>query len=67
MKHREQIGQQIAGLRQKKGLTLKQLAEASGVTSQNLTKIEHGKYNVSIDILTKVCIALGAEITIKEA
>lgn len=67
MNHRERIGQQIAELRQKKGLTLKQLAELSGVTFQNITKIEHGKYNVSIDILTKVCNALGAEITIKEA
>lgn len=64
MNHRERIGQQIAELRKSKGLTLKQLAEISGITFQNITKIEHGRYNVSIDILAKLCDALGVSIEI---
>lgn len=64
MEHRERIGQQIAELRKAKGMTLVQLSELSGITFQNITKIEHGKYNVSIDILTKLCNVLGAEINI---
>lgn len=64
MEHRERIGQRIAELRKAKGMTLVQLSELSGITFQNITKIEHGKYNVSIDILTKLCNVLGAEINI---
>ena len=66
MNHRERIGNRIAELRKGKGLSLRQLAELSGVTSQNITKIEHGRYNVSIDILSKICNALDCEIEIKE-
>lgn len=63
---RENIGLQIAELRKKKGLTLMELGKMSGVTYQNITKIEHGRYNVSIDILAKVCGALGCELKITE-
>lgn len=66
MNHREKIGQEIAELRKSKGLTLRQLAEISGITFQNITKIEHGRYNVSIDILAKLCDALGCRIDIVE-
>lgn len=66
MEHRVRIGQQIAELRKKRGLTLKQLAEISGITFQNITKIEHGRYNVSIDILKKLCDALGVRFEIIE-
>lgn len=62
--HRLRIGQQIADLRDKAGLTLRQLAEKSGVSYQNICKIENGKYNVSIDLLSKLCDAMGAEINI---
>lgn len=63
---RERIGQQVAELRARRGMTLRQLAEKSGVSSQNITKIEHGRYNVSIDILDKVASALGAQLEIEE-
>lgn len=43
-----------------------QLAELSGITRQNIYKIEDGKYNVSIDILNKICQSLGVEIGINE-
>ena len=66
MNHRERIGNQIADMRTKKGLSLRKLGEMSGVTYQNITKIEHGRYNVSIDILGKVCSALGCELKIME-
>ena len=60
--NRERIGRAIASERKKKGLTLRQLEDICGVPLQNLTKIEHGKYNVSIDILGKVCLALDIRI-----
>lgn len=62
---RERIGRRIAELRQARGLSIRQLAEACGVSAQNITKIEHGRYNVSIDILGKICQSLGVTIKIE--
>lgn len=56
--NRIRIGGQVATIRKEKGLSIRELAEACGVTAQNITKIEHGRYNVSIDILGKICDAL---------
>lgn len=64
MNNRDYIGKRIAEIRQAKGLSIRQLAEASGVNFANIYKIENGKYNVSIDILGKICEALGSEIRI---
>ena len=63
---RKYIGRRIAEIRQAKGLSIRQLAEASGVNFANIYKIENGKYNVSIDILGKICEALGCRIDIVE-
>ena len=62
---RKNIGQQIAMLRKGHGLTVRQLAELTGINYANICKIENGKYNVSIDILNKICSVLGARITIE--
>ena len=64
MNNREYIGKRIAEIRQDKGLSIRQLAEASGVNFANIYKIENGKYNVSIDILGKICEALGYHVDI---
>lgn len=66
MNNREYIGKRVAEIRQAKGLSIRQLAELCGVTAQNITKIEHGKYNVSIDILGKICEVLGCRIDLIE-
>ena len=66
MSNREYIGKRIAEIRQTKGLSIRQLAEASGVNFANIYKIENGKYNVSIDILGKICDALDYRIDIVE-
>jgi transcriptional regulator with XRE-family HTH domain len=59
MNYREEIGSELQTLRVQKGLTVRELAEASGVHYSNIAKIENGKYNVSVDILGKVADALG--------
>ena len=38
----------------------------SGVIYSNLSKIENGRYNVSVDILGKIADALGVELTFTE-
>lgn len=63
--YRADIGRQVAELRAKRGLSTRQLAELCGVNFSNIGKIERGSYNVSIDILGKVCTALGARIKIE--
>lgn len=65
MSHREIIGKQIAALRNKQGITTRLLADMCGINYTNVGKIERGAYNVSIDILSKVCDALGAKIKIE--
>ena len=64
--NRQRIGTLIAEARANEGLSVRKLADICGVSHQNITKIEHGRYNVSIDILNKVCHALRLEITLKK-
>ena len=66
MNNREYIGKRIAEIRQAKGLSIRQLAEACGVNIAKIYKVENGKYNVSIDILGKICEALGCRIDLIE-
>ena len=64
MNNREYIGKRIAEIRQAKGLSIRHLAEDCGVNFANIYKIENGKCNVSIDILAKICEALGYHVDI---
>lgn len=64
--HRIKIGQQIMKIRESKGITQMQLAEMTGYGQSNICKIERGRYNASIDIIQKVCDALGARIEVVE-
>lgn len=61
---RLRIGKLIAEARKEKGLSVRALSELCGVTSQNITKVENGKYNVSIDILSKIALVLDCKIDI---
>lgn len=71
MKHemideRLRIGRQLAELRQKKGLTIRQLSELSGITNPHINRIENGKYSVGLDTLATLCKALGCKVNIIE-
>lgn len=63
--HRIEIGNRIAEIRKQRGLTQSELSEITGLQQVNISKIENGKYNVSIDILNRVCRALEVEIKIE--
>ena len=67
MQNRMRVGAEVADARKRQGLSVRELAERCGVSYQNITKIENGKYNVSIDILGKICSALDLRITLDEA
>jgi transcriptional regulator with XRE-family HTH domain len=66
MNYTEEIGSELQTLRAQKGLTVRELAEASGVHYSNIAKIENGRYNVSVDILGKVADALGYKLVFEE-
>lgn len=63
---RKEIGLKLKAIRLKKDLTIRQMADLCDVSFQNITKIENGKYNVSIDILNKICNALDLKIELIE-
>lgn len=54
----EKIGSQLRKLREKKGWTLRQLSELSGIDNSRLSKIEQGKINVTLLTLIELCITL---------
>lgn len=60
------VGEQIAQLRLKRGLSVRQLADLCGMDYSNLSKIERGTYNASIAVINKILTALDARIKIVE-
>lgn len=61
---RLRIGYMVAERRKALGYSIRGLSVICGVSAQNITKIENGRYNVSIDILGKIASALGMQITL---
>ena len=62
--HRIRIGRRIAQLRAEKNMTQGDLANASGVTLANVSRMERGMYSPGLDVLSKIADALGAKIDI---
>ena len=63
---KEKIGARVAKIRNNKGISTRQLAEKSGVSFANIGKLERGTYNISIEILDRICEQLGLEIQLVE-
>lgn len=63
----KQIGLQLKALRLAANLTQKELAVLLDSTEFSVSKVEHGKWNITVDLLEKYCKALGVsmEITFK--
>lgn len=64
MNDRLRIGNRLRELREAKGLTTTLLGEKCGLTQSTISKVENGKWSVSLDILSKICEALGARVEI---
>ena len=61
---RRMIGEQVKTARQGAGLTLRQLAELTGIAHNHIGRIEQGRYNVTVDTLAILGDALGVKITL---
>lgn len=64
--NRERIGKRIAEIRKSKGLSQAKLAEAAGIDSGHIARIELGKYSTGIDVLSKIAEALGYRLDFME-
>ena len=61
----EEVCELIVTTRNQLGITQKQLAEKSGVSQANISKIENGSYRPSIPILKRIADGLGKRLLIE--
>jgi len=64
--YRIKIGKAIKNIREKKGYSQDELAEIMNLNSSTISKIEHGKFNLSIDYLSQLSWFLDFEFQFKE-
>ena len=64
--NRKKIGSQILDIRTEQGWTQEQLGEMCGVKAVTIDKIEQGRFNVSLDVIGKVCDVLGVQMVLVE-
>ncbi len=62
---RLKLGETIREIREKKGYNQEQLANMMKISRTTISKIENGKFNCSMDYLSKFSWFLDFEITIK--
>ena len=59
---RQKIGAQISEARERKGYSIRELAEKCGVNYVTISKIENGKFNVGLDVIARIASVLGLEV-----
>ncbi len=62
---REEIAQQLREVRKSQGMTQESLADRVGTKKSNISRLESGRYNPSLDFLVKVAGGLGKQIQVK--
>ena len=61
------VGDAVAAARARKGISQKELAQATGIDQSDLSKIERGVANPSIGTLNRIAEALDAKLTVSMA
>lgn len=59
----EILAYQFKELRKKKNITQAQLAEKTGIEKGQISRIENGKYNLTLATINKIAAALGAKVS----
>lgn len=62
---RYEVVQQLKDARKAQDMTQEVLAERVGTKKSNISRFESGKYNPSLDFLTKVAGSLGKQVQIR--
>ena len=66
LSNRKKIGESLRELREKKGFNQEQLAEIMKISRTTISKIENGKFNCSVDYLSKFSWFLRFEIKLED-
>ena len=61
---RDRIGQRIASLRKMKGMSQEQLSLLAGLQRTHISRIEAGKYAVTLETIQAIAEALGMTVDI---
>ena len=61
MPNAAEVGQRLKAVRRERGMTLKQVAESSGMSPTHISEIERGKTSPTVGALRKIARALGKE------
>jgi transcriptional regulator with XRE-family HTH domain len=64
--YRLKIGDALRNIREKKGYSQDELAEAMNINRSTISKIENGKFNLSLDYLSKFSWFLDFDLQLKE-
>lgn len=62
---REAVVRQLKEARRAEGMTQEYLAELVGTKKSNISRLESGRYNPSLDFLVKVADGLGKRLHVK--
>lgn len=62
---RQEVAEQLRQVRKSQGMTQESLAELVGTKKSNISRLESGRYNPSLDFLVKVAGGLGKQIHVK--
>ena len=62
---REEVAQQLREVRKSQGMTQELLADRVGTKKSNISRLESGRYNPSLNFLVKVAGGLGKQIQVK--
>lgn len=60
-----EVAKQLRDVRKSQGMTQESLADLVGTKKSNISRLESGRYNPSIDFLVKVAGGLGKQIQVK--
>ena len=61
----QEVAKQLRDVRKSQGMTQESLAELVGTKKSNISRLESGRYNPSLDLLVKVAGGLGKQIQVK--
>lgn len=64
LESRYAVIRQMIELRKEAGLTQEELAKRCGMQKSNISRLESGNYNPSLDLLVKIANGLGKKINI---
>ncbi len=62
---RQDVAKQLREARRSQGMTQETLAELVGTQKSNISRLESGRYNPSLDFLVKIAGGLGKQIQVK--